>query len=874
MEQGVFGKKIIQLYNEGNLKTLETLIRQSLNNYRETTLGEVRSLLPGVAGKLRLKLLEILMDDGGEDLIDLFTQTISQEKNSLYAKSMLLVYGHFTHQQALISLMELAPSLSADLKTTYQRVISRFQGQFREFFYMSEFESGIYKRMKFAANIMLKEPHPRYIPFLNKQLMSNSPDCQLESVKALRDLGDQRSLEAVFAFFESVLNRHESVRFFHDQVRALMEGSIRPVLLVHALAEHMGFTADTLDSLYKQALKGPKQPFINAVLKGAQFDTHPVASSEVTHFLEMLLQGSQLEETHENRLQTGLQVYRDHLFALLENSLETLGTLGLRLDHEELPQRVEDMLPTEFPNRQKLVLRVYRGFTSENSKTRLLNYLNSLEDPEILAEILTVLLGFEHHEIPAIVDRLVRQTSHRSLRTKALKVVGQWGLGDHYVPQLQNGADPTLRQDIVRMLRDFAPPEGKAGLQALLKKTNGAELLEVIKALSAYPSSETGEAMMSLVDPAQPYDIRQAAIQTIIRAGGNQRMERLHQVIQNYKPKKRNELLDTILGILKNTEVETYEESLLDCPPLGEELLSHPSSKVREAMLRIFEDCQWQNGPLEEWVTMLEKLITTRIESRGNVEEQRLKQLFLRLEQRQKRLLKQQRAGKILNETLEHYHLADDYHKAQSLRRLSMIYKADTELPPAEASKLLAIVKEILSESQVPDDLRLLGIGLAGKIGHPDLLKAVERHLNHGNGQIAKAAREVILNYSGEPEGDIRSIFVLDDSRYMTNQLSALLIKSGYQVAAENRVREALKALFQDQFDLMILDLEMPEMDGLQFLQAAREAKAAPDHVLVITANRDADNLQRVANQGIGGVFLKPFPMQELLQKIKTIEAA
>jgi CheY-like chemotaxis protein len=174
----------------------------------------------------------------------------------------------------------------------------------------------------------------------------------------------------------------------------------------------------------------------------------------------------------------------------------------------------------------------------------------------------------------------------------------------------------------------------------------------------------------------------------------------------------------------------------------------------------------------------------------------------------------------------------------------------------------------------VADDLRLIGIALAGKIAHPSLLRSVEGHLNNANPQIARAAREIVLEHHGSAGGTIQSIFVLDDSRYMTNQLSALLVKSGYRVTAENNVREGLLSLYQGDFDLLILDLEMPEMDGLQFLKAAREAKAAPEHVLIITSNRDRENLQRVASQGIGGLFLKPFPMQDLIQKIKAIEAA
>ena len=69
------------------------------------------------------------------------------------------------------------------------------------------------------------------------------------------------------------------------------------------------------------------------------------------------------------------------------------------------------------------------------------------------------------------------------------------------------------------------------------------------------------------------------------------------------------------------------------------------------------------------------------------------------------------------------------------------------------------------------------------------------------------------------------SILIVDDESRLTKALSSILKASGYVVSAVENGRQALSALQASEFDLVLLDILMPEMDGLEFLKELADAK-------------------------------------------------
>ena len=202
---------VIDLFAKGENRKLEEFVLTSLGNLRGRFLEHLDTLMPELEGKIRLKLLEILMSDGGNDLIPLYIDCIRKEKNMLYAKSMILLFREFKHQRALTALLSIEHEVQADLKGTYQRALGKLLSRFSEQFYMSEFRAGLgdRRRVKFAVDMMLRSNHPEYVPFLNQQILINDMGFRTEGLRALGELGDASSKGPLFSLMTKLRIQHQ-----------------------------------------------------------------------------------------------------------------------------------------------------------------------------------------------------------------------------------------------------------------------------------------------------------------------------------------------------------------------------------------------------------------------------------------------------------------------------------------------------------------------------------------------------------------------------------------------------------------------------------------------------------------------------------------
>jgi two-component system response regulator PilR (NtrC family) len=107
------------------------------------------------------------------------------------------------------------------------------------------------------------------------------------------------------------------------------------------------------------------------------------------------------------------------------------------------------------------------------------------------------------------------------------------------------------------------------------------------------------------------------------------------------------------------------------------------------------------------------------------------------------------------------------------------------------------------------------------------------------------------------------SIVVVDDEEDMRGFLEIMLTKQGYGVTAFASPLAALEHLKEGRFDLVITDLRMPEMDGLELLKAIRKFNAdAP--VIMITAYASVDTAIEAMKSGAYDYFNKPFNVEEV----------
>ncbi len=113
-------------------------------------------------------------------------------------------------------------------------------------------------------------------------------------------------------------------------------------------------------------------------------------------------------------------------------------------------------------------------------------------------------------------------------------------------------------------------------------------------------------------------------------------------------------------------------------------------------------------------------------------------------------------------------------------------------------------------------------------------------------------------------------ILCVDDEYSLQEQLQQILESQRYIVETAMNGEEALDKLFDAPFDLIILDIMMPGMDGLAVLEQARKAGIATP-VLILTAKGDVQDRVRGLDLGADDYLAKPFSLDELLARVRAL---
>jgi DNA-binding response OmpR family regulator len=116
----------------------------------------------------------------------------------------------------------------------------------------------------------------------------------------------------------------------------------------------------------------------------------------------------------------------------------------------------------------------------------------------------------------------------------------------------------------------------------------------------------------------------------------------------------------------------------------------------------------------------------------------------------------------------------------------------------------------------------------------------------------------------GNPKG---KILVVDDEETMRRSLNDILRLDGYYVQTASDGAAALESLRRETFDLMLLDLKMPGMDGLEVLQTA--SKIAPDtYVIFLTAHGSLESAIEALRRQAYDYLLKPSSPKLILESV------
>ena len=111
-------------------------------------------------------------------------------------------------------------------------------------------------------------------------------------------------------------------------------------------------------------------------------------------------------------------------------------------------------------------------------------------------------------------------------------------------------------------------------------------------------------------------------------------------------------------------------------------------------------------------------------------------------------------------------------------------------------------------------------------------------------------------------------VLIVEDDRAICNFIRRVLEAYGYEALIVHTGREAVSMLTSHCPDVMLLDLGLPDMDGLQVLTQLRKWSLLP--VVVVSARTDESEKVRALDEGADDYITKPFGTSELLARIRT----
>lgn len=116
---------------------------------------------------------------------------------------------------------------------------------------------------------------------------------------------------------------------------------------------------------------------------------------------------------------------------------------------------------------------------------------------------------------------------------------------------------------------------------------------------------------------------------------------------------------------------------------------------------------------------------------------------------------------------------------------------------------------------------------------------------------------------------EVQKIFIVEDEKTIARFLQITLEKAGFKTAIEYNGRRAYERIMQEKFALVLLDVMLPEMDGMEICKRVREISDVP--IIMLTARDEIADKVEGLDLGVNDYMTKPFASEELLARIRGI---
>jgi CheY-like chemotaxis protein len=205
------------------------------------------------------------------------------------------------------------------------------------------------------------------------------------------------------------------------------------------------------------------------------------------------------------------------------------------------------------------------------------------------------------------------------------------------------------------------------------------------------------------------------------------------------------------------------------------------------------------------------------------------------------------------------------------------------QMPVMDGAELSALIKE--THKQLPIIL-LSSIGDETKKKYPELFEAIltkpvkQQHLGkviltalqHQSQQIEPEYQPVNLLNQGFADMYPLNIMVAEDNLINQKMILKVLDKLGYQPQLATNGKEVIKMLDEQYYDLILIDVQMPEMDGLEATRYIRKNCTVQPVIVAMTANAMLEDREECLKAGMDDYISKPLKIESLITILKEME--
>jgi two-component system sensor histidine kinase/response regulator len=230
------------------------------------------------------------------------------------------------------------------------------------------------------------------------------------------------------------------------------------------------------------------------------------------------------------------------------------------------------------------------------------------------------------------------------------------------------------------------------------------------------------------------------------------------------------------------------------------------------------------------------------------------------------------------------------WHRAANGRPYALVL-LDARMPDADGLMVAAMIREraelaatriiLLTSGERPGDparVRELRIDaqLLKPVQQDELLEAIYRVMSRSQSNVPPVPRHTPTQQTASPVTTTTPLYILvaEDNELSAQVLEQSLVRQGHRVRLASTGLEALALAGQEVFDLLVLDVHMPELDGFQVVRAIRQRElTAGGHlpVIALTARSRKEDRERCLAAGMDDFQIKPIRPADLLTAIDRV---